>query len=272
MIALEPIAGGLRLSTPYDAAFVAALKQAVPHSARTWQKPHWIIDPAYGAQVASLIKTFFGTDIRPVTPAQAAIETRALEVQYVGRCKLRDIGGESSAYGYADGAWSVIFPETVLRTYFGAQDQRPDEKPTFYAILGIAKHASDDEIKRAYRRMARQWHPDTCNEPDAKEQFLLIKHAYDRLSDPILRKKYNAGLALEASFRTTVRGASQWDNAGSREYRAPLRCGYLLLEGQYKIGRFIVSKILDWQDVVRNGKTMISSWDMDNDSIKIEWV
>lgn len=274
MIALDPAPGGLRLVTPYDAAFLAAFKQAVPYQARTWQKPYWIIDTAYGAQVASLVKTYFGAElVPPAAPAKpAGPETRAIELEYLGRCKDRG-DGASSAYGYANGAWSVIFPEAVLRAHFGAEQHRLDESPTFYAQLGIAKIATDDEIKRAYRRMARQWHPDVCKEPDAREQFEAVKRAYDILSDRIARKKYDAGLALEASLKSTQRGSAGWDNAASVEYRAPLRCGFVLLEGRYQVGRFVVGKILDWQDVVRSdGKTMVSSWDSDNEKIRIDWV
>lgn len=273
MIALEAAAGGLRLTTPYDAAFLNAFKAAVPYAARTWQKPYWIIDPAYGAQVASLVKTYFGADLAPPAKpiAPAGPETRAVELQYLGRCKDRG-DGASSAYGYANGAWSIIFPETVLRAHFGAQDQQSDATPTFYATLGIARTANDDEIKRAFRRLARQWHPDVCKEPDARDQFETIKRAYDMLSDASIRRKYDAALTFEASLNSTQRGAAGWDNAASVQYRAPLRCGLVLIEGTYQIGRFAVSKILDWQDIVRNGKTMVSSWDSDNEKIRIEWV
>jgi DnaJ-like protein len=272
MITLEPGQGGLRLVTPYDAAFLNAFKAAVPYQARSWQKPYWIVDPAYGAQVAALVQTYFGVSLAkpaPSTPT-SAIEIRAIEVQYVGRCKDRG-DGATSAYGFVESAWSVIFPEQVLRAWFGATEEKPGAPRTLYVALGITSQANDDEIKRAYRRMARQWHPDVCKEPDATEQFHAIKRAYDLLSDPITRKKYDAALKFEAALTDmSDRYSTPWDRP--EPYRAPLRCGLLLCEGTYKIGRFVVSKILDWQDVVRDGKTMVSSWDNDNDKIRIEWV
>lgn len=273
MITLDQTAGGLRLATPYDVAFVEAFKQAVPYSARAWQKPFWIVDPAYGKTVVDLVYTFFGTRVTlPAAPATAVqAETRAIELLYLGRCKERG-EGVSTAYGWVNDAWSVIFPETVLRAHFGAQDQKPGETPTLYSTLGIAKLSSADDLRRAYRRMARQWHPDVCKEPDANDQFLRIKRAYDILGDAVLRKKYDAGLALEASLSSTRRGAAGWDNAASSQYRAPLRCGFVLAEGAPKLGRFVVSKILDWQDIVKNGKTMVSSWDTENDRMQIDWV
>lgn len=272
MITLEPGQGGLKLVTPYDAAFLQAFKATVPYSARVWQKPYWIVDPAYGGQVAQLVQTYFGINLaKPAQPTHASTpEIRAIEVQYVGRCKDRG-DGIASAYGSVDGVWSVIFPEQVLRSWFGAAEQKPGAPATFYSVLGIAKGASEDEIKRAYRRMARQWHPDVCKEDGAVLQFHAIKRAYDLLSDPITRKKYDAALTFESALAdTSDRYSTPWDRPEA--YRAPLRCGYLLCEGMYKVGRFVVSKILDWQDVVRNGKTMVSSWDTITEQIKIEWV
>lgn len=272
MITLETAQGGLRLVTPYDVAFLAAFKATVPHQARTWQKPYWIVDPAYGGQVAALVQSYFGVAL--AKPAQAAhtatAEIRALEVQYVGRCKDRS-DGAASAYGFVEGAWSVIFPEAVLRAWFKADEQKLGAPATLYSVLSIVQTASDDEIKRAYRRMARQWHPDVCKEPDATERFHAIRRAYELLSDPITHKKYDAALLFEAALAdTSDRYSTPWDKPGP--YRAPLRCGLLLCEGAYQIGRFVVSNILDWQDVVRDGKTMVSSWDTVTEQIKIAWV
>ncbi|KAI8774131.1 dnaJ subfamily B member 1 [Biomphalaria glabrata] len=54
----------------------------------------------------------------------------------------------------------------------------------YYKILGIAKGASDDEIKKAYRKMALKYHPDKNKSPGAEEKFKEIAEAYDVLSDP----------------------------------------------------------------------------------------
>lgn len=274
-IAITATPGGLQVSTPYDAAFLLDFKASVPHSARAWQRPYWIVDPAYGRKVAELIEIYYGQRVAlptaPVVPTDP--ETRALELRYLGRCKLRE-GFESSAYGTLDGtSWTLVFPETVLRAHFGAQDQQPDTPETLYGVLGIAKTNDTGALKQAYRRMARQWHPDVCREPDATQRFQAIQHAYAILGDDKIRRKYDAGLALEASLTSMRRGAAGWDNAASVEYRAPLRCGLVLCEGQPKIGRFVVSKIIDWQDIVDSrGRTLVSSWDSDNDRVRVEWV
>jgi molecular chaperone DnaJ len=65
--------------------------------------------------------------------------------------------------------------------------------PDYYKTLGVEKKASADEIKRAYRKLARKYHPDTNKEPAAEERFKEISEAYDVLSDPEKRKKYDRG-------------------------------------------------------------------------------
>ena len=62
-----------------------------------------------------------------------------------------------------------------------------------YEVLGIARDASADDIKKAYRRLARELHPDVNPSAEAAERFKLVTHAYDVLSDPQQRQQYDLG-------------------------------------------------------------------------------
>ena len=61
----------------------------------------------------------------------------------------------------------------------------------YYAALGVEKNANADEIKKAFRRKARECHPDVNSAPDAEERFKEINAAYDVLSDPDKRDQYD---------------------------------------------------------------------------------
>src|SRR3954468_9878657 len=64
----------------------------------------------------------------------------------------------------------------------------------YYKTLGVDKKATQDEIKKAYRKLARQYHPDrNPGDPKAEERFKEISEAYDVLGDPEKRKKYDRG-------------------------------------------------------------------------------
>lgn len=64
-------------------------------------------------------------------------------------------------------------------------------KRDYYEILGVARDASDEDIKKAYRRLARKYHPDVNKSADAEERFKEINEAYAVLSDPERRAKYD---------------------------------------------------------------------------------
>jgi molecular chaperone DnaJ len=61
----------------------------------------------------------------------------------------------------------------------------------YYDILGLERGASDEEIKRSFRRLAQQWHPDVSTDPDADARFKEINEAYQVLSDPQRRQAYD---------------------------------------------------------------------------------
>jgi hypothetical protein len=78
----------------------------------------------------------------------------------------------------------------------------------YYKILGVPYNASADDIKSAYRTLAKRWHPDVCKEPGAHEQFVKIGEAYEILSNPRTRLEYDQIRAYEQSGYAGYAGQS----------------------------------------------------------------
>lgn len=70
-------------------------------------------------------------------------------------------------------------------------EQQLQSKVNFYDLLGIDRQATHSEVKRAYRSLVKQYHPDVSNKPDTAKSFQLIQKAYEVLSDPQKRAIYD---------------------------------------------------------------------------------
>ena len=82
-------------------------------------------------------------------------------------------------------------------------------KRDYYEVLGVQKGASDDEIKKAYRKLSKQYHPDINKEPDAEEKFKEISEAYEILSDPesheqVVKALEEAGIIMASAEVTMI--------------------------------------------------------------------
>jgi curved DNA-binding protein len=92
----------------------------------------------------------------------------------------------------------------------------------FYEVLGVSRTASQDEIQRTYRKLARKYHPDVNKDPEADDRFKEISEAYDVLSDPATRQRYDA---FGHDYRQVPEGVDPQTWANARAGQAGSRRG-----------------------------------------------
>jgi DnaJ domain len=286
--------GGIDIQTPFSRTFVDELKARVPFQYRTWDNnlKVWRVAFQFAEAACELVEETYGfcPDV-DLTGDSEVFQNQTYLIEYVGACKIRGENGESMAMGFSQNNWNIILPEKVLREFFeGKTEENEPDQPsliepkrlTYYQLLGVKKAVEQALIKTAYRRMAKQWHPDVCREPNAHDRFEAINAAYQVLSIPMMRKRYDAGLAFEQEAKKVSRWSSpKTQNNGklyingisaAYGYISPLRCGIVTLDGEYGIGKIIVSKIHKWEDWVENGKTAVVSWNMITMKINTIWI
>jgi hypothetical protein len=225
------------------------------------------VDPRHAQSLQTWVKSIYGEHVGIQTSftGTPTSSMRLLEIWYLGACK--DRGNENTAMAYLqDGSWGAVFPESVLKTWFEGSPGAPTGN-NLYSLLGVTNTSTQEDIRTGFRRMALQWHPDRCKDPDAAEVFMKIQNAYSMLSNEDKRARYDAGLALEASI-----GRAEIQSSLPSGYRAPLRSGNVLVEGRQSVGRIVVETILAWDDIYNSqGQMMVSSWPMGSTYPMIAW-
>ena len=264
----------LELHTPYNAGLVAALKSIAPEH-RQWDAiaKVWRVSVSQQTMVKQIVKQFYpDAQFYALQSVPAQRETRVLRVEYLGAPKER-ADSSFSSFGWCSESWSVVIPDQVLRAWFKEPEHNESQAAsTLYGTLMITRHANADEVRSAYRRLARQWHPDVCGEPNASDVFKQISEANRILSDPLMRCKYNAGLALETSaqVKQAIRRRDLWSEVS--RWQLPLRCGVITCEGTQEL-KFSVSRILLWQDIIDGaGRVLVTSWPVGAETFTRKWV
>lgn len=277
-----PSDGAYRIVTPYMGSFVSELKASVPASNRSYDQTTrcWTVSAAYGQTVGALIAKCFGQWV-DVPQIKTVPLLGIIELLYLGQSKDRGNGvktamGWTQAQGQLVGGWNVIFPEKTLKAYFDpTTEEKPVDRPskaTYYETLGIKPYADTEQIKTGYRRMVKQWHPDVCKDPDAHEIFIGIQKAYEVLSNPKTKARYDVGLKMSAGLNMPKPKSVKEYLEEQIPYRAPLKCGNLLCEYKALGIKKTVSKILQWEDIYNGqGQVLVSSWKMGDTEPTLIW-
>jgi hypothetical protein len=227
----------------------------------------WIFTPDMARWVQVNVLKYYGIHLEPLSDGafKAEVFTKDIEVLYLGKARMRD-DGEWTATGldYRTEQWAYTFPLNVLRVFFNAVPRRgPIAGVTHFQVLGIPEQADELEIRRAWKRLIRQWHPDVCKEPDAAAMSQALNAAKDILLDPKGRRLYLANMAaVKAMGVQAPRQRRHEELVVDRygDYRPPLRCGRLRVTGHYELARLVIDKIISWDDITRGSKVLVTSW------------
>lgn len=269
-------------TTGYRKALVDEFKAIIPSSGRKWTPGQyhgyrrkgsgfWTVAAQYWQPVIDLC----GRHDVSVDVFGSVTESKSLrhqiELDYMGLVRPRD-GGLHTSSGWVNGGWNAVFTLAVLQDWFNFT-LNPGDMPTLFSVLGVDQSlrglAFDKALKKAYRSAARTWHPDVNKEPEAAETFKTIHNAYEKLQDPLFRKKYMAGLHFQKSVE---RGSAVYGSEAIK-WRPPIRCGVLIVQAKLALGKYDIEKILDWRDIKNaEGETMVTFWAPGSDFFSTKWI
>jgi len=266
----------------YIKDLVNEFKALVPPSGRTWtpgyssgyrkrEPGYWEVSAIYWKPVIDLCKKH-GLQVSTSGEVEAATSQRHnIRLDYMGLLRPRD-GGIYTATGWVNGGWNAVFTLEVLQTWFKFS-LTPGDMPTLFSVIGVDQNleglAFDKALKKAYRRAARTYHPDINKEPDAADNFRTIQEAYEKLQDPLFRKRYKAGLFFQ---KKVERGSTVYGNE-ALNWKPPIRCGHLTVQATLAVNKYDIEEIVSWTDIKNTkGETLVTYWSPGAEFFKEEWV
>jgi len=178
-----------------------------------------------------------------------------LDVKYVSYPKVRNGDGGSgkdkeSSFCLIGDEWSLELPVSVMKAYFepGKSSSASAFKftgkpvgPGLYNFLCVPQDATEQELKKAYRRMARKWHPDVSDAPDATARFQELQRAYDILKDPAKRQRHDV-LVHETAESDAKLGFTYVEAS----FVPPFRCGRLTVRAKKLGSKLEAVEIRKW--------------------------
>ena len=124
----------------------------------------------------------------------------------------------------------------------------------FYDRLGVSKNASQDEIKKAYRKLSKKYHPDINKEPGAEEKYKEVQEAYETLSDEQKRKEYDEKLEAEDERKKQEEYINYQNNSGTQNvrYESNMQTSDSGNSGNYSNSNNYSNQDFDWRKAYAN--------------------
>lgn len=268
--------GAFILRMPFDPMVIGQFKVDVPSFEREYNPASktWTFDGSRLQYIIKLLESagyeLEGNAMRGVV-GQRGVVCETIRVNYLGNARKRQ-GGEVTASAMDErGNWSFLFPFAVLAAWFDLPDiaNSPLSASNLYEMFGVGQAATDSEIKSAYRRLMRTWHPDVNDDPLAAEVFCAVQDGYAVLTDAQRRGRYNVGLALAPQVKK--QGGKQDEIVWVPPNHS--RCGYLDVEMETGLRTSIIRAIYDWQDIINTqGRQLVSKWNASRNEPEYDWI